>query len=223
MAQLELDRLPSYDDEALLAELRRTASLVPTKYLTCDDFDRLSKASSSYIRKRFGGWRRALTRAGLTHRFSGGEGWRTRPRRTLSDDELLNELRRVADKLGGEPLTIEAFTQHASMHGETVRRRFGSWWTALKNAGLPISNLGKRCSDDDYFENLLTVWTHYGRQPKYGDMDVPPSWIRAKAYEAKWGTWTKALLAFLVLVNVDVSETPSPPIKHLKRAPGGRT
>ena len=199
MSAFELDRLASYDDDALLAELRRVAALVDSPHMTRSAFDSRSKASSSAISRRFGGWRQALERAGLVNRYKGPQG----PERTFSDDELLSQLRRVSKDLGGESVTIELFNRHASINAETVRRRFGSWWSALKNAGLSISNHGKRHSDDDYFENLLLVWTHHGRQPRYREMDQAPSYISSGAYEAKWGTWTKALLAFLERVNAD--------------------
>lgn len=104
-----------------------------------------------------------------------------RAARTYSDEELLSELRQVSKRLGGKPVTVESFNKHARMNAETVRRCFGSWWAALKKAGLTISNLGKRYSDDDYFENLLTVWIYHGRQPKYREMDEPPSWIPSDA------------------------------------------
>ena len=105
------------------------------------------------------------------------------------------------------------------MNAETVRRRFGSWWAALRQAGLEISSLGRRYSDDDYFENLLAVWTHYGRQPTYGEMDQMPSSIPSGAYEAKWDTWTKALLAFLERVNSDTQDqTESPRVVEDARA-----
>src|SRR5207247_2460270 len=110
----------------------------------------------------------------------------------LSEKELFTELRRVSQKIDGRPVTVEAFKSLGRVHPETVRRRFGSWGTALERAGLPISSLGRRHSDDQYFENLLSVWTHHGRQPKYGDMDNAPSSISSGAYEAKWGTWRKA-------------------------------
>lgn len=211
----ELNRLLSYDDDSLLAELRRVAALIDSPYITQTAFDRFSKASSSVIRRRFGGWQQALACAGLADRYSGtvvSRRMTAQAKRTFSDGELLSELRQVSEKLGGSPMTVELFSQHARMSAETVRRRFGSWWTALKKAGLTISNLGKRYSEDDYFENLLTVWTHYGRQPKYNEMDHSPSWIPSGAYEAKWGTWTKALLAFLERVNSDSrhEDLPSP-------------
>jgi 5-methylcytosine-specific restriction endonuclease McrA len=91
----------------------------------------------------------------------------------------------------------------------------------LKGAGLQISSLGRRYSDDEYFENLLAVWTHHGRQPTYGEMDQQPSSIPSGAYEAKWGTWRKALLAFLERVNSDThqeaAQAPAQPVEEKPR------
>jgi hypothetical protein len=181
MPPFELDRLVSYDDEALLAELRRVAALVDSPCLTEAAFEKYSKASCDVIQRRFGGWQQALSRAGLGHRFSGGVGGRGKKRRIFTDEELLAELRAVSEQLGDAMLTVERFNEYATINAETVRRRFGSWWAALKKARLPISNLGKRYSDDDYFENLLTVWTHHGRQPKYREMNQPPSCVPSGA------------------------------------------
>jgi hypothetical protein len=203
MPTFELDRLLSYDDDSLLAELQRVAALVKTPYLTATEFDKHSKAHSSAIRRRFGGWRQALTRANLEERYSGNPAAKRAIYERFTDERLIAELRAVSDKIGSKLVTTEAFNQVAEMNAETVRRRFGSWWAALKKAGLTISNLGKRYSEDEYFENLLAVWTHFGRQPKYGEMDSPPSTISSNAYEKKWGTWRKALLAFLDRVNAD--------------------
>ena len=210
MTRFELSRLDSYDEASLLEELRRVAALVKSPVLTRSEFDRHSKASASLITRRFGGWGKALAHAGLAERFSGTpEARRTliHGARTFSDEELLAELRAVAHKLGTRSVTVEQFNRHGQMNAETIRRRFGSWWRAVERAGLTISNLGKRYSETDYFENLLKVWTHYGRQPTYGEMDRSPSWIRAKAYEAKWGKWRNALKAFLERVNADVAES----------------
>ena len=159
--------------------------------ITRSAFDKYSKVSASAIQKRFGGWKQALTQAGLADRYSGVTVSRkmlNQAARTYTDEDLISELRAVAEKLGVTTLTMKTFNEHASINAESLRRRFGSWWAAMKKAGLEISGLGKRYSDDDYFENLLKVWTHYGRQPKYSEMDRPPSSIPSGAYEAKWGT-----------------------------------
>lgn len=199
----ELNRLVTYDDDALVAELRRVAALIDSPAITRAAFDQVARASSDCICQRFGGWEKALSRANLSDRYSGGARAPHKP--TYSDDELLAELRQISKKLEGRPVTTEAFNQHARMHFVTLRDRFGSWQSALKKAGLEIPKLGIRYSEDDYFENLLTVWTHYGRQPKYGEMSNPPSRIPANAYERKWGKWRSALVAFLERVNADTA------------------
>lgn len=167
------------------------------------------------IVRRFGTWEKALDRAGLRHRYSGAPISRKHSaegRQALTDDRLIQDLKDVALKLGAAPLTIEVYNRHGRANAETIRRRFGSWWKALKMANLPISNRGKRYSEHDYFENLLSIWTRYGRQPSYGEMDRPPSRIPSGAYEARWGTWRKALHAFVDRVHADLKDRLEPPI-----------
>ena len=224
MPRFELRRLEIYDEDSLLTEIRRVAALIENPIISQAQFDRLSKASSSVIRKRFGTWENALNRAGLADRYSGTAVSRrmlAKARQIFTDEDLLTELRSVAVKCRDQPLTIERFNQISTkLNAETIRRRFGSWWKALDQAGLKISNLGKRYSEADYLENLLTVWTHYGRQPSYGEMDRPPSRIPSGAYEARWGTWRKALRAFIEKVNSDLAEGTD---SSVVSGPGGRT
>lgn len=221
--KFELERLPrNCGDDVILKEIQRVASLIDIPYISRVEFDRKSKISSSAIVKRFGSWSAGLSMAGLSDRYMGlkiSSRMRQQKGKQMTNADLLSELCRVAQEIGTKTLTIEQFDKHASISAETVRRRFGSWWKALDEAGLQISNLGKRYSDDDYFENLLKVWTHHGRQPKYREMDEQPSIISSGAYEAKWGNWHKALQAFVERVNADMQQnTPqqtSIPIKQI--------
>ena len=206
MPIFELDRLLTYDDESLLAELRRVAAIVQSSFLTKRAFDKLSKAHSSTICVRFESWDQALAAAGLGHRSTDKIGAWAVINRKFTDDELVSELRFVSEKIGGKPVTCNEFNRYAKCNAYTVRCRFGSWQAALQRAGLTSSKLGKRHSDSDYFENLLQVWTHCGRQPRYGEMNQPPSLITPSAYERKWGTWRKALVAFLKRVDSDTQE-----------------
>lgn len=215
--KFELARLPRNCNKAVvLDEIRRVASLIETPHISREEFDKKSRISSSSIVKRFGSWNAGLSEAGLSERYKGlkiSARMHQQKGKRMTNADLLNELRRVAGELETKFLTIEQFDKRASISAETVRRRFGSWWNALNEAGLQISNHGKRYSAEDYFENLLTVWTHHSRQPKYREMDEPPSKISSGAYEAKWGNWHNALLAFLERVNADVK-----PIKPEKKS-----
>ncbi len=100
MPTFELDRLLSYDDEALISELRRVAALVSPPFLTKTAFDQHSKVHSSTVRDRFGSWQQALVKAGLEGRSTQTlEALKTINRR-FTDDQLLAELRVVSGKTG---------------------------------------------------------------------------------------------------------------------------
>ncbi len=184
---------------------------MPEATLTRHAFDSHARVDSSTIVRRLGGWREALVRAGLEGRYSGrtvSERMRGQRARTLSDEELLDELRRVAALLGAKTLTCETFRMRANgVSDAAIARRFGSWAEGLRRAGLELSPHGRRWSDEDYFENLLTVWTHYGRPPRYAEMNLPPSQITAGGYEAKFSTWGRAKAAFVERVNADLDPT----------------
>jgi hypothetical protein len=204
----ELGRLPrNCGNDVLVEEIKRVAALIDMPHLSREEFNKKSKVSSSTIIKRFGSWGEGLSEAGLSDRYKGlliSTRMQQQKGKQMTNADLLNELHRVALDIGTKTLTIEQFNKNAVVSAETVRRRFGSWWKALGEAGLQISNHGKRYSDDDYFENLLTVWTHHARQPKYREMDEPPSKISSGAYGAKWGKWHNALQAFVERVNADI-------------------
>jgi hypothetical protein len=200
MPNFELSRLLDHSDDAIIAEIKRVARLIEEPAITARAFDRLSKVHSSGIRRRFGGWRKALIKAGLQDRYSGTivtEKMKLNCGKRHTNEDILSELKRVATELGVSSFTAKTFTQHSKIHSESVVRRFGSWVAALTSAGLTPGRGAKRYTEQDYFENLLNVWTHYGRQPKYDEMDEAPSRISSGAYEAKWGKWTNALRAFL--------------------------
>lgn len=171
----EIEHLEAYDDKALLDELRRVAVLVQTPKLTMKQFTALAKVHGSTLQKRFGGWRRALEVAGLAERIDG---------RNLSKsrEELLALIVATAAKLSKSTLTIQEFVAHTGLDAGPVRHQFGSWKHALEAAGMVQSPLGKRYTNEQCFENLLTLWTHYGRPPQHDEMNRAPSQVGAKAY-----------------------------------------
>ncbi len=200
----ELDNLDAYDDENIVKEIQRVAELVGDCSLTRSLFDTHSKVASSTIVRRFGGWRQALDRAGIASKYSGrtvSPRMRSQTTKYLTNEEMLAELSRVSDHAPGGIVTRKFFDATAACHSEAIERRFGSWANGLAKAGLQRSHLGRRYSVEDYFENLLNVWTHYGRQPLLREMDEHPSQITAGGYEAKFGGWRRALREFVDRMN----------------------
>ena len=68
---------------------------------------------------------------------------------------------------------------------------------------MQSTNLGRRYTDEECFDNLLRVWTFLGRPPMHKEMSEPPSIVGGKAYIRRFGTWNKALAAFAERVNSD--------------------
>jgi hypothetical protein len=209
--KFELERLIRPTKDEIIQEVCRVAGLIKSGPLTRKAFDQQARFSSDMIVRKFGGWEAALRAVGLSHRYSGpAVTERMRSNKRHSEDELVAEMRRVADALGSDVLTMKEFNAHASVYAGSIERRFGSWKAALERAGLRQSPLSRRYSDEDYFENMLHVWTRWGRQPKLREMDEPPSVISSGAYEAKFGGWKHALAAFLAKVNTEDKVAPSP-------------
>ena len=201
--KFELNNLPrNCSEKEIITEIKRVDGLVNKNILTINDFDQYSKIHSSTLRKRFGNWQEVLTLAGLENKSANNEIFKQQRGQRSTDDEILAELQRIAKVLNKKSITIEDWRNHSEIGWESIiNRRFGSWAAGLEKAGLRISPLGRRYSLEDYFENLLNVWTHYGRQPFYGEMEKPLSKISAGAYESRFGNWRKALVAFVARMN----------------------
>ena len=197
--RFELTRLTTYDDASIKNELRRVGDILsPDESYTKGAFDRHAKVHSSTVKRRLGGWLKALSSVGLGHRYSGrtvSPKMRKQTARDMSDEQLLGELKRVGRALSSDSLTTPQFNNQSRISASAIARRFGSWNKGLQLAGLQATTHGRRYTEEEYFENLLTVWTHFGRQPKYAEMNQAPSYITSGAYEKRWGTWRKALLA----------------------------
>ena len=131
--------------------------------------------------------------------------------RGLTDEELLEDIRRVARKLGRDTVTISEYTEHGLGHATTIQRRFRSWFMALKDADLKPSRSRIGISDEDLFQNLRVVWISLGRQPSYGEIKNPLSQYSVGTYEKRFGGWSQALVQFVQWVSADERAEPDKP------------
>ena len=127
--------------------------------------------------------------------------------RHVPDEDLISDLKRVASALIKDKVTIDEYNEHGNYHNTTLTRRFGSWFKVLKKAGLEKTR-NLNISNEELFSNLMDVWIKLERQPKYNDMTSMVSKYSAGTYEYRFGTWRKALEAFVKYVNEGNIEPP---------------
>lgn len=211
--RFELRQLTEYTAEAIIEELRRVAALLPQgETLSVERFSRHGRVGANTIRRKFGTWQKALHAAGLTDRYSGRDGARSPERSKLLDDEaVLQELRGAAERIGTRTLTLADIKEHTHLGQRTLTRRWGSVQNAIKAAGLDTSKAGHRYTDEECFQNLFNVWTHYGRPPQHREMSAPPSVVGPKAYVLRFGSWRKALAAFVAWIEQSTESGESSP------------
>jgi Homing endonuclease associated repeat/HNH endonuclease len=126
----------------------------------------------------------------------------------VSDDELLADLQRVAEMIGTSTVSMPKYRELGKFDESNLARRFGTWNSALTKAGLTISN-EVNISDDRLFENILTLWQHYGRQPRRSELAKPPSSISQGPYKRRFSSWITALEVFVVYANENINEAPT--------------
>ncbi len=130
----------------------------------------------------------------------------------VSEAELLEDLKRVAELMFTRKVSQPLYEQHGQFDGRNLARRFGTWNKALTAAGLEISN-EVEYSDERLFSNILTLWQHYGRQPRRSELAQSPSVISQSPYQRRFLSWTGALEAFVDWANAsEVSNNTSPAV-----------
>lgn len=183
-----------YTDAALLEELVRVAALVPVGPLTQAQFAAESSIDPLTFVRRFGSWREALVKIDLEVRYSGRlvtAKMRAQRSRRLSDEEVLAELRRLADADGC--ITQSAVRQSALISTYTPTVRFGSWAAAVAAAGLHQSAMANRWSDAELGSNLHQLVQLYRRPPTLPEMRRPPSRADRATYVRRFGSWEATL------------------------------
>jgi len=118
----------------------------------------------------------------------------------IPDEELLADLRRVAEELGKDRVTFREYKERGRFAPQTLAERFGSWFAAIEKANLQRT-INRNISDEDLFVNLVEVWTTLGRQPRSRDLRPGPSRFSWNTYAYRFSTWRRALAEFVRWAN----------------------
>src|SRR4051794_17380407 len=113
-------------------------------------------------------------------------------RKRYSDEQILDELRACAGRLGKSP-TMREFSGDAatSVHPQTVIEHFGSWNAAKRAAGLVPRRFATR---DELLGLLRELGEELGRPPTARDIDEHRGQLPSKSpYWHTFGSLTNAL------------------------------
>jgi hypothetical protein len=113
-------------------------------------------------------------------------------RRRYSDEQILEELRASAGRLGRSP-TMKEFADdpETRVHPQTVIEHFGTWNKAKRLAGLVPRRFATR---EELLGLLQELGRRLGRVPTAKDVDANRGWLPSKSlYWHTFGSLTNAL------------------------------
>lgn len=213
MQKFVLSKLTDYSEQSVLEEVRRVARELGGERITRERFDQVARVSSTTLTRKFGSWFLAMDRAGVSQTQA--------PRPVVVDRQtVVSAIRGYVENSPGSPPTRDAIEGMLGLHRGSINHHVGQWKDCLSEAGVAQSPLGRRYTDAECFENIVALWTHYGRQPNFAELKRPPSAVGPKAYIGRWGGWRAALAAFVAYVENQGTVTPefSQPVGELQFA-----
>lgn len=112
----------------------------------------------------------------------------------IPEEDLLDELRRLADELGRTP-GMKMMSERGAYSGRVYPRRFGSWNEAVEAAGLePNPQGGPLPTEEELLDELHRLGDELGHTPTHREMreqgNQSPS-----AYMKRFGSWNEAVEA----------------------------
>lgn len=120
--------------------------------------------------------------------------------RNIPKKDLIEDLQRVARENNLSSVPQKVYGKLGKYTHKVFYANFGSWNNALLVAGLEVSTQ-RNISNDELFANIESVWVVLGRQPTYTEMNTSISKYSTKPYESRFGSWRKALMAFIDYIN----------------------
>ena len=187
-----------YTDDEILAELRASADRLgrsPTMREFAADAD--ASVHPQTVIEHFGTWNAAKRAAGL------------RPRRYISRDELLGQLRELGEELGRTPTVRDIEARRVTMASKSlIWHTFGSLSAALKEAGFDVP-LGEERLERAIADGAVLA-RELGRLPKMADWKVArkrdatllSEWQVYRMVDVQPGAWS----AFQFLVSERLRE-----------------
>ena len=181
-ASLEINVKKNYTKDELinsLKDLSKRLGRVPTS-------NELGKKNNmpdrSVFEDRFGSWNNALIQSGLKI---------NKTYRKWTKQEIINWLKYKYDELGKTP-GIRDFDKDPKTPGKnTVRKVFGNWTNALRQAGIPVKRFN---SKKELIETMKKLAKKLNKTPTRTDMNNAKGFPSYTPFVEKFGSYTAACL-----------------------------
>ncbi len=108
----------------------------------------------------------------------------------IGKDELLDEIRRLADGRNNPPTAAE-MKDNGNYSDTTYQNRFGSWNKALREAGYN-PNVETTVTDTDLLEEIHRLAPNPNEPPTAQHFDEEGKFDRSR-YVSRWGSWNNAV------------------------------
>ena len=139
----------------------------------------------------------------------------------LPREVLINELRRVAEQLGGRRFSRRDFDRHATTcKGSAVLSHFGSWDAALDAMGVPLNDYKadrKQITNAQLLSELARVWSALGHRPSKLEWEASDAAYSYTTYKQRFGGWVNACAALvsgnIAIESPTIDPTPQPLVK----------
>ena len=121
----------------------------------------------------------------------------------VSDEELIGNLREIADKAGHSP-SIDEAQQYGKYSIQDYQERFGTWQSAVEEAGLSSgSESGEyKITNRELLDELNHLARSLGKTPSVKEMGDKGKYS-GTTYRNRFGTWNEAVLAAGLEPNVN--------------------
>jgi len=128
---------------------------------------------------------------------------------TYDDESILQELKRIAQKLGKDTLTKSDIENHGNVSYGAINKHFGSLRKALEKANLTPQRYMK-ATNEELLKIIIALWEKVlekeGRRPYQADLKAYHFSGSPDLFKRRFGTWRKTLIAAYNSVNEDNAE-----------------
>jgi len=170
-------------DEDLLDELERLDNAVDGTPTSTQMKEKGAYSPDTYWR-HFGSWRAAVDEVGLAAAD-------LEVARDVTNEELLDELERLADAVDGTPTSAQMISKGA-YNPETYRKYFGSWNAALEAIGHEPHHQSARVAGDELLADIQRLSEEFDRRPTATDI-IEHGNHGIATYQRRFGSWSAAL------------------------------